>query len=177
LVVEDGDEVEPIEVKLTDLNADYYAEKIVLRTIALDRRMMEGVSTSAQVVAYEGDLFYRIYNTLGVTGIRTPSATKMAQERYDVTGIFGTHKISTDFIIDEIYWLASPVSVEWEDTGIEMIDTKAAGGNAVYDLQGRRVMSGVNDAADMNGSQLRGLSSPQLPKGIYIVGGRKVVVK
>ena len=177
LVVEDGDEVEPIEVKLTDLNADYYAEKIVLRTIALDRRMMEGVSTSAQVVAYEGDLFYRIYNTLGVTGIRTPSATKMAQERYDVTGIFGTHKISTDFIIDEIYWLASPVSVEWEDTGIEMIDTKAADGNAVYDLQGRRVMSGVNDAADMNGSQLRGLSSPKLPKGIYIVGGRKVVVK
>ena len=164
-------------MKLSDLNADYYAEKIVLRTIALDRRMMEGVSSSAQVVAYEGDLFYRMHNALGLTGIRTPSASKMAEERYDVTGIFGTYKVSADIIIDEIYWLTSPVSVEWEDTGIEMVGIKAADDNNVYDLQGRRVMSGVNDAADMNGSQLRGLSSPKLPKGIYIIGGRKVVVK
>lgn len=177
LVVEDGDEVEPVEVKLSDLNADYYAEKIILRTVALNRQVLEGVSTSAQVVVYDGDQFYRMHNALMVSGIRTPTNDKMAEERYDVTGIFGTYKLSDGNIIDEIYWLASPVSVEWEDTGIEMIDTKAAGDNTVYDLQGRRVMSGVNDAADMNGSQLRGLSSPQLPKGIYIVGGRKVVVK
>jgi len=128
--------------------------------VPIERRVIEGVSTSVQPVVFDGDLFYRIYNRFALSGVRYPSTAKMKTKRFDVRGIFGTHAIpSSDLVIDEIYLLSTPAEIDWEDPdGISSVAADAAADAAtVYDLQGRRV------------------EKPQ--KGVYIVGGRKVVVK
>ena len=59
------------------------------------------------------------------------------------------------------------VILDGETTGIDGVKDNAAGVNGpVYDLQGRRVADRLDDAA-----------RHRLPAGVYIVGGRKVVVK
>ena len=58
------------------------------------------------------------------------------------------------------------VVLDGETTGIDGVKDNAAGVNGpVYDLQGRRVADRLDDARH------------RLPAGVYIVGGRKVVVK
>ena len=57
-----------------------------------------------------------------------------------------------------------------EATGIKNLPNEGEESLAVYDLSGRKVM-------DVANSQLRNLSTSQLPKGIYIVNGKKIVVK
>lgn len=58
------------------------------------------------------------------------------------------------------------VILDGETTGIDGVKDNAAGVNGpVYDLQGRRVADRLDDARH------------RLPAGVYIVGGRKVVVK
>ena len=57
-----------------------------------------------------------------------------------------------------------------EATGIKNLPNESEESLAVYDLSGRKVM-------DVANSQLRNLSTSQLPKGIYIVNGKKIVVK
>ena len=54
-----------------------------------------------------------------------------------------------------------------EPTGICSVDSDTAGNKAIYDLQGRRVAAGSDAIA--NGSRL--------PKGVYIVNGKRVVIK
>ena len=57
------------------------------------------------------------------------------------------------------------IIIDGETTGIDGVTNGRADG-PVYDLQGRRVADRLDDAA-----------RHQLPAGVYIVGGRKVVVK
>jgi hypothetical protein len=68
---------------------------------------------------------------------------------------------STTFALSDLgkmYFSAEP-------TGIEVVETAAdkVQNTAVYDLQGRKVADAYRNA--------------QLPKGIYIINGRKVAVK
>lgn len=59
------------------------------------------------------------------------------------------------------------IILDGETTGIDGVTNDAMGTDGpVYDLQGRRVADRLDDAA-----------RHQLPAGVYIVGGRKVVVK
>ena len=59
------------------------------------------------------------------------------------------------------------VILDGETTGIDDITDDAMGENGpVYDLQGRRVADRLDDNA-----------RSQLPAGVYIVGGKKVIVK
>ena len=60
------------------------------------------------------------------------------------------------------------IVIDGETTGIGGVTNEATDGKngPVYDLQGRRVADRLDDAA-----------RHRLPAGIYIVGGRKVIVK
>ena len=60
------------------------------------------------------------------------------------------------------------IIIDGETTGIGSTTNEATDGKngPVYDLQGRRVADRLDDNARR-----------QLPAGVYIVGGRKVVVK
>ena len=60
------------------------------------------------------------------------------------------------------------VILDGETTGIDDLTNDATGikHGAVYDLQGRRVVDRLDDNA-----------RSQLPAGVYIVGGKKVIVK
>jgi hypothetical protein len=73
---------------------------------------------------------------------------------------------------------------EGETTNIEIIDhsplTIDHSNSAVYDLQGRKVANGQSSMVNRQSSTDNGQSSMvngQLKKGLYIVNGRKVVIK
>ena len=67
-----------------------------------------------------------------------------------------------------------------ETTGIQTINANDIdnGNNAVYDLQGRRIadnQGSLSRSGESNPSSL--ISHPSSRKGIYIVGGKKIVIK
>ena len=65
-----------------------------------------------------------------------------------------------------------------EATGIKNLPNESEESLAVYDLSGRKVMDVANSQLrNLSTSQLRNLSTSQLPKGVYIVNGKKIVVK
>ena len=65
-----------------------------------------------------------------------------------------------------------------EATGITNLPNESEENLAVYDLSGRKVMDVANSQLrNLSTSQLRNLSTSQLPKGVYIVNGKKIVVK
>ena len=98
----------------------------------------------------------RLYNVLGVKGITVPS--DLTDKRFNIYAIYGTHPTGSE-IIEELYILRSPEETDWTPSGIELNEETTPNDQNVYDLQGRKILS------------------TKLPKGIYIVGGRKVVVK
>ena len=83
----------------------------------------------------------------------TPAATIPPYRAFITRNSNGTKEISIIF--------------DGETTGIDGVTDGTTGTDrAVYDLQGRRMADRLNDA-----------TRHQLPAGVYIVGGRKVVVK
>ncbi len=139
--------------------------------------------TNLQVKAYDDthlktttDDGYSITGTLdGVD-----NATAAAANAYILQPDGKFHKVTTDYpaAVVPIYraYITCPkasaaktlsVVLDGETTGIGGVTNEATDGKngPVYDLQGRRVADRLDDARH------------QLPAGVYIVGGRKVVVK
>ena len=133
-----------------------------------------------QVKAYKADALTTTagkYSFVGtVTGV--DNATAAAANAYILQndGLF--HKVTTEhpgatvpayhaYVVCPKNLGAKELSIIIDDetTGIDGVTNGRADG-PVYDLQGRRVADRLDDAA-----------RHQLPAGVYIVGGRKVVVK
>ena len=133
-----------------------------------------------QVKAYKADALTTPagkYSFVGtVTGV--DNATAAAANAYILQddGLF--HKVTTEhpgatvpayhaYVVCPKNLGAKELSIiiDGETTGIDGVTNGRADG-PVYDLQGRRVADRLDDAA-----------RHQLPAGVYIVGGRKVVVK
>lgn len=158
VTVAEGQEAEPVHLKVTDLSPKYYGDFVVVEEVAVlkDKNFF--------VVDDNENRIARLYNVLNVKGITMPS--DLTDKRFNIYAIYGTHPSDTE-IIDELYFLRSPEEVG--TSGIVLSeDVKRNGDNAVYDLQGRKVA--VKNSTDEMGN-LGGL-----PKGIYIVNGRKIVV-
>ena len=136
-----------------------------------------------QVKAYKADALKQTtttgHNFVGtVDGVS--NATAAADNAYILQDDGMFHKVTTEntgatipayraYIICPKASGAKELSVilDGETTGIDGVKDNAAGVNGpVYDLQGRRVADRLDDAA-----------RHRLPAGVYIVGGRKVVVK
>ena len=133
-----------------------------------------------EVKAYKADALTTTagkYSFVGtVTGV--DNATAAAANAYILQndGLF--HKVTTEhpgatvpayhaYVVCPKNLGAKELSIiiDGETTGIDGVTNGRADG-PVYDLQGRRVADRLDDAA-----------RHQLPAGVYIVGGRKVVVK
>ena len=133
-----------------------------------------------QVKAYKADALTTTagkYSFVGtVTGV--DNATAAAANAYILQndGLF--HKVTTEhpgatvpayhaYVVCPKNLGAKELSIiiDGETTGIDGVTNGRADG-PVYDLQGRRVADRLDDAARNS-----------LPAGVYIVGGRKVVVK
>ena len=133
-----------------------------------------------QVKAYKADALTTPagkYSFVGtVTGV--DNATAAAANAYILQddGLF--HKVTTEhpgatvpayhaYVVCPKNLGAKELSIiiDGETTGIDGVTNGRADG-PVYDLQGRRVADRLDDAA-----------RHQLPAGVYIVGGRKVIVK
>ena len=110
-----------------------------------------------------------------VTGV--DNATAAADNAYILQPDGKFHKVTTDNLSATVpayrAYITCPktlgakefsVILEGETTGINGVTNGRADG-PVYDLQGRRVANRLDDARH------------QLPAGVYIVGGRKVIVK
>ncbi|MDY6249445.1 MAG: M6 family metalloprotease domain-containing protein [Prevotella sp.] len=150
LTVAEGSEVQPTALKATDLSPRYYADYVVVEKTPLLR------DKNIFVLDDDENRIARLYNVLGVKGITVPS--DLTDKRFNIYAIYGTHPTGSE-IIEELYILRSPEETDWTPSGIELNEETTPNDQNVYDLQGRKILS------------------TKLPKGIYIVGGRKVVVK
>ena len=148
--VSEGQEAQPKVLAVTELSEKYYADLVLVEATALMR-----ADKFVWAADNDGNRIARIFKTFSDVGaISVPS--DLTDKNFDILAIFGTHLVSGT-IYDELYLLKSPEEVEV--SGIEMNEIRNTDNQPVFDLQGRKILSTT------------------LPKGIYIVGGRKVVVK
>ena len=133
-----------------------------------------------QVKAYKADALKQPAGAFSFVGtvVGVSNATAAADNAYVLQPDGKFHKVTTEnpgstvpayraYITCPKTLGAKQLSVilEGETTGIDGVTNDATDG-PVYDLQGRRVADRLDDAA-----------RHQLPAGVYIVGGRKVIVK
>ena len=139
--------------------------------------------TNIEVKAYTGANLTTSANGYSIKGtvVSMDNATAAAANAYILQDDGMFHKVTTDnpgatVPAYHAYIICPPqasgakqlsVVLDGETTGIGDVTNEATDGKngPVYDLQGRRVADRLDDARH------------QLPAGIYIVGGRKVVVK
>ena len=139
--------------------------------------------TNIEVKAYTGANLTTSANGYSIKGtvVSMDNATAAAANAYILQDDGMFHKVTTDnpgatVPAYHAYIICPPqasgakqlsVVLDGETTGIGSTTNEATDGKngPVYDLQGRRVADRLDDARH------------QLPAGIYIVGGRKVVVK
>ena len=139
--------------------------------------------TNIEVKAYTGANLTTSANGYSIKGtvVSMDNATAAAANAYILQDDGMFHKVTTDnpgatVPAYHAYIICPPqasgakqlsVILDGETTGIGGVMNEATDGKngPVYDLQGRRVADRLDDARH------------QLPAGVYIVGGRKVVVK
>ena len=139
--------------------------------------------TNIEVKAYTGANLTTSANDYSIKGtvVSMDNATAAAANAYILQDDGMFHKVTTDnpgatVPAYHAYIICPPqasgakqlsVVLDGETTGIGSTMNEATDGKngPVYDLQGRRVADRLDDARH------------QLPAGVYIVGGRKVVVK
>ncbi|WP_061868217.1 hypothetical protein [Prevotella intermedia] len=140
--------------------------------------------TNIEVKAYTGANLTTSANGYSIKGtvVSMDNATAAAANAYILQDDGMFHKLTTDNPAATIpayraYIICPPQSsgakqlsvvLDGETTGIGDVTNEATDGKngPVYDLQGRRVADRLDDA-----------TRHQLPAGVYIVGGRKVIVK
>ena len=133
-----------------------------------------------QVKAYKADALKQTAGAFRFVGtvVGVSNATAAADNAYVLQPDGKFHKVTTEnhgaTVPAYRAYITCPktlgakefsVILEGETTGIDGVTNDATDG-PVYDLQGRRVADRLDDAA-----------RHQLPAGVYIVGGRKVIVK
>ena len=139
--------------------------------------------TNIEVKAYTGANLTTSANGYSIKGtvVSMDNATAAAANAYILQDDGMFHKVTTDnpgatVPAYHAYIICPPqasgakqlsVVLDGETTGIGDVTNEATDGKngPVYDLQGRRVADRLDDARH------------QLPAGVYIVGGRKVIVK
>ena len=147
LTVSQGSEAKPVETSLSALTTGLYSNLVTVKACTLER--------NSGIWMNNGSRRVRLFNPFQVSGIKLPSV--FAGKYFDVTGIFGTNILNGN-IIEEIYLLSSPVEVA-EPTGINSVTATDQTAYPIYTLSGQYV----------------GTSLQQLPKGVYVVKGKKVV--
>ena len=147
LTVSQGSEAKPVATSLSALTTDLYSNLVTVKACTLER--------NSGIWMNNGNRRVRLFNPFQVSGIKLPSV--FAGKYFDVTGIFGTNILNGN-IIEEIYLLSSPVEVA-EPTGINSVTATDQTAYPIYTLSGQYV----------------GTSLQQLPKGVYVVKGKKVV--
>ena len=133
-----------------------------------------------QVKAYKADALKQPAGAFSFVGtvVGVSNATAAADNAYVLQPDGKFHKVTTEnpgaTVPAYRAYITCPktlgakefsVILEGETTGIDGVTNDTTDG-PVYDLQGRRVADRLDDAA-----------RHQLPAGVYIVGGRKVIVK
>ncbi|MBO4810893.1 MAG: M6 family metalloprotease domain-containing protein [Prevotella sp.] len=108
ITVDEGGDVEPVNVHISQLGEQYYANMVLVEKAQL--------VNDGGVYAVLGDKRYRLYNTLGITSPRIVVPTNM-NRRYDITAIFGTNTLNGE-VIEELYLLKSPTAT----TYVELTD-------------------------------------------------------
>ena len=147
LTVSQGSEAKPVATSLSALTTGLYSNLVTVKACTLERNSGIWMNNGSRRVL--------LFNPFQVSGIKLPSV--FAGKYFDVTGIFGTNILNGN-IIEEIYLLSSPVEVA-EPTGINSVTATDQTAYPIYTLSGQYV----------------GTSLQQLPKGVYVVKGKKVV--
>ena len=165
-------------MKLLDLSEADYADYVVIDTVQM-------LMANNRLYAYDGDRQVRVFNTLGVKGLKSPSS--IDGKYFNLTGIYGTHLVE-DELIDELYLMASPVEVEaptairtvsgtplrigFDGDQLLLSGLTARVPVTVYRVDGHVV---ATTTASAHGTAL--LNAAHWPAGVYLVKAEGQVVK
>lgn len=124
IVTTQGDEVQPVNLHISQLSPEYYANMVTLEKVEL--------KSDGGIYAFLGEKRYRLFNTLKISNIKVPTDLK---KRYDVTAIFGTNTVNGQ-VIDELYLLKSPTAVSYTAlTGISLPATLQLPVDRTYQME------------------------------------------
>lgn len=149
--------VQPTLLTVDELTPEHYADLIALENVPLVNE------SGIYIVNDAGEKVCRLYNSYQVKGIKVPS--KVEGKRFNLLGIYSSHAKDESSSVVYFDLVSTPVEVVPE--GIETIDNLTIDNLQLYDLSGRKVSSAF----------LHSCTPTLLKKGIYIVNGKKVVIK
>ena len=127
--VSSGEEARPIELFGEELTPDRYAEKVLVRGLALVR--------DGGIYAVVGDRRVRLWNKFQIKSPKISLPSNIVDKYFDVTAIYGTDVVNGE-IVDELYVLKSPVEGDSPDV-IKASLAEDSSSTALYNLQGQRV--------------------------------------
>lgn len=149
ITITKGDQVQPREVELADLNESCYADLITLKAVTLERSSGVWIAGNHEV---------RLFNPFRINGISVPK--DIDDKYFDVVGIYHTNTLSNK-VIDEIALFTSPVEVEGPSAirQVTLSSLEAKTPVVVYTADGRLVTT----------TTLGQFAQLPLSRGIYVL--------
>lgn len=154
--VSHGDQPQPDVVTFDDLDSHHIMDYIKMQGVSLDYLNVKGTVRLAIVGGKRPILLNATY--LGLQ-LDLPSEDELQGNLYDVETVISSYNLP-DY--NDVFLLTAPLTLS-ETTGISTLPSSPKGKKTIYNLQGLRV-------SDLHGSSA-------LPKGVYIVDGKKILIK
>jgi hypothetical protein len=151
-----GDLPEPDVATFDDLDSHHIMDYIKMQGVTLDYRTMKN---KVRLAIVDGERPIALNSTYLGLNIDLPSETEVQGNRYDVEAIISYYNIPG---YDDSFLLTAPVTL-FQNSGINPLLASPQGNAAIYNLQGQRVAVSS--------------SSTVLPRGVYIVNGKKYIAK
>ena len=150
---------------VTDLPTDVTVNDIPLSAGVFDGKFFPNRQLTITATAPEGQM------VKGWKVITTPKAGSPQTQQYDGSTLMLTPTNSQSIAIEAILGDMTSVDALSMDNGKWKMD------NSVYDLQGRKVNGSRNATLSKRERSMFNVQRSMLKKGVYIVNGKKVVIK
>ena len=157
--VSHGDQPVPDIVTFDDLDSHHVMDYIKMQGVKLSREIVDG-KVKVAIVGGERPI-YLDDSYLAANGVNPgwPSETEAQDNRYDVEAIISYYNNQG---FDDCFLLSAPLTLS-KTSGIVSLPSSLKSNKTIYNLQGMR----VSEPHD----------SSTLPKGMYIVDGKKVLIR
>ena len=156
--VSHGDQPEPDVVTFDNLDSHHVMDYVKMQGVTLIRKTVDG-KVKVAIVGGKRPI-YLDDSYLAANGVKPawPSETEVQDNRYDVEAIISYYNNQG---FDDAFLLTAPLTLS-EASGIVSLPSSLKSNKTIYNLQGMRVSVPHGSSA--------------LPKGVYIVDGKKVLI-
>ena len=157
--VSHGDQPKPDVVTFDDLDSRHVMDYVMMQGVTLSHLTLEGKDEVAIVGGKRPIYLDNAYLVANGVDNHWPSETEVQDNRYDVEAIISYYNNQG---FDDCFLLSAPLTLS-KTSGIVSLPSSLKSNKTIYNLQGMR----VSEPHD----------SSTLPKGMYIVDGKKVLIR